>query len=129
MFLKERDCVRFLFRIRWPEMVACPYCGSSQIVHLTSRYRTYYHRYVCKTCTRKLGRKRTFTELTGTIFAGTKIPLTKWFKAGCLLGMGKSTAAIARAIGVSQVTAKRMVRLLAGSPYLRVMGEADADYG
>lgn len=93
-------------------------------MQLTPRYRRHYHRYVCKACTRKLGRKRTFTDLTGTLFEGTKAPLVKWFQAGRLLVMARSTAAIAKEVEVGYLTARRMVRLLTASPYLAAFAEA-----
>lgn len=121
--MEEDDCVRFLIRLRWPKGVQCPSCGSGEIVQLTSRYRRHYHRYVCKACTRKLGRKRTFTDLTGSIFEGTKVPLAKWFQAGRLFVMARSTASIAREVEVGYLTARRMVRLLAASPYLTALAD------
>lgn len=119
--------MRLLVRLRWPEGVRCPFCGSGEIVLLTSRYRRHYHRYICKTCTRKLGKRRTFNDLCGTIFDGTKLPLTKWFTVGRLLRKSKSTASIAREVGVGYQTAQRMVKLLAGFPHLTAIVEARLD--
>ncbi len=116
--MEEDACLRLFIRLRWPQGARCPFCGSAEIVLLTSHYRRHYHRYICKTCTRKLGKRRTFNDLTGTIFEGTKLPLTKWFTAGRLLRKEKSTASIARESGVGYLTARRMVRLLVGCPYL-----------
>ncbi|MFN3477212.1 MAG: transposase [Candidatus Methylomirabilales bacterium] len=124
MLPDEGACVRLLIQLRWSEGVRCPHCGSGEIVQLTSRYRRHYHRYVCKSCTRRLGRKRTFTDLTGTLFEGTKVPLAKWFQAGRLFIMARSTASIAKEVEVGYLTARRMVRLLAASPYLAAFAEA-----
>lgn len=71
--------------------------------------------------------QRTFNDLSGTIFAGTKVPLTKWFTAGRLLGTAESTASIAREVGVGYLTARRMVKLLAGFPHLTAIVEARLD--
>ena len=124
MLPDEGACVRLLIQLRWPKGVRCPHCGSKDVMRLTPRYRRYYHRYVCKRCTRRLGRKRTFTDLTGTIFEGTRVPLVKWFQAGRLFVMARSTASIAKDVDVGYPTARRMVRLLAASPYLRALAEA-----
>lgn len=67
----ERKSVQVLKSIRWPVGVVCVDCGSKHVVSNGS-YKKHYHKYVCRGC------GRNFTELTGTIFDGTKIRLKDW---------------------------------------------------
>src|SRR5437899_590638 len=72
-FRTEEDCYAFLFRQRWPEGFECPLCrgrgwqlGRRRLIE-------------CCRCHRQ-------TSLTaGTIFHGTKKPLSLWFRAAFLL--------------------------------------------
>lgn len=67
----EKKCVGVLKSIRWPNGIECVDCRSTHIVSNGS-YKKYYHKYICRDC------GRNFTELTGTIFDGTKLQLRQW---------------------------------------------------
>ena len=68
-FSDEQACREYLFRLRWPEGFRCPRCGESKTWPLQSG------RWQCARC----GHQGSVTA--GTIFQGTRTPLTVWFRA------------------------------------------------
>lgn len=68
-FSTERDCLRYLERVRWPDGFRCPACGHD---HYWLRGDG---RYLCCACRHK-------TSVTaGTLFDGSRIGLASWFAA------------------------------------------------
>ena len=67
----EGECVALLRRVRWPDGVTCPICGSRGVIRWC-RYRG-YQRYMCKVC------GKTFNDKTGTIFHYSRLSLRAWF--------------------------------------------------
>lgn len=104
--LDEEWCYQTLRRCRWPDGIICARCGSVRVTIHTRGARTPKLRYLC------LGCRRTFNDLTGTIFAGSNLPLTTWFRGLSLLHQGLSTVEYARASSVKWDTARRMSRSL-----------------
>ena len=94
----ETQCAETLFKWRWPQGFVCPECGYA------AGYSEVKTRGLlqCKHC-------RDQTSLTaGTLFAATKLPLTTWFLAMCLLPQHKnavSALTLKRQLGVSYNTA------------------------
>lgn len=92
-FGTEERCRQALFNWRWPKGFVCPECGHTRYCALKSRAL-----FQCHGCHRQ-------TSLSaGTIFAGTKLPLTVWFLAMHLLTQAKSALsalALMRHLGVS----------------------------
>ncbi len=68
-FSSEQACREYLFRLRWPEGFQCPRCGESKTWPLQSG------RWQCTRCGRQV------SVTAGTIFQGTRTPLTVWFRA------------------------------------------------
>ena len=68
-FQSEKACLDYLFQLRWPEGFSCPHCGHSE--YWTSARGLY----LCRQCERQQ------SVTAGTIFHGTRKPLTLWFKA------------------------------------------------
>jgi transposase-like protein len=93
----EAKCAEALFASRWPKGFVCPECGGREHCVLPRR-----GLYQCNACHAQ-------TSLTaGTIFHGTRLPLTTWFLAMHLLTQGKhshSALELMRQIGVSYKTA------------------------
>lgn len=87
----EAQCEQALFGWRWPEGFVCPECGHSGHCVLGRGL------FQCHRCRRQ-------TSLTaGTLFAGTKLPLTKWLLAIYLLTQSKngiSALDLSRQLGV-----------------------------
>ena len=87
----EAQCEQALFAWRWPHGFVCPECGYEGHCVLGRGL------YQCHRCRRQ-------TSVTaGTLFAGTKLPLTKWLLAIYLLTQSKngiSAMDLARQLGV-----------------------------
>ena len=92
-FPDEAACVAFLERLRWGDGFVCPGCGSTRSWPasrgLGSR--------VCAQCAKR-------TSVTaGTIFAGTRTPLTQWFGAAwnlCATKNGTSALGMQKLLGL-----------------------------
>lgn len=87
------------------------------------------YKYRCKEC------RSIFSDLTDTIFEGTKLPLWKWLFAMSvfLSASGINSIELARQLGVNQKTAWRMLTcmrrsLLSYNPVLFGLVEADESY-
>lgn len=103
-FFKEfgttEQCEQALAKWRWPNGFVCPNCTSTRCCELKCR-----RLYQCSHCHQQT------SLISGTIFAGTKLPLNKWFLAMYLLTQSKngmSALALKRNIGVSYNTAWSM---------------------
>lgn len=68
-FGTDAACVQYLFRLRWPDGFVCPRCGESE------GWFTKRGLFVCKGCQCQTSVK------AGTIFQGSRLPLTLWFRA------------------------------------------------
>ena len=91
------QCEAALFAWRWPKGFICPECGHTG--HCVLQCRRLFQCHVC-------GRQTSVTA--GTIFAGSKLPLTVWFLAMHLLTQAKtgmSSLALSRQLGISQNSA------------------------
>jgi transposase-like protein len=93
-FATEEACADYLDRLRWRDGFVCPGCGSDRwwpaSRGLVAR--------VCAECS-----KRT-TVTAGTVFAGTRKPLTDWFAAAwyvCSTKGGVSALGLQRVLGLS----------------------------
>lgn len=97
------QCVEAICRVRWPNGFECPECGSDRYCRLSRGL------FQCQDC-----RKQT-SPTAGTIFQGTKLPLTVWFQAMHLLTQGKhsvSALELKRQLGVHYETAWNMKQKL-----------------
>lgn len=97
LYPSEEDCRQAIFEHRWPDGFICPRCGHRRGWHLRSRAL-----YECARCHYQ-------GSLTaGTILAGTRTDLRKWFLAIWLLASTKkapSAAELSRQLGVTAKTA------------------------
>jgi len=96
-FTDEKKCLDYLIAQRWDSAINCPHCGSSRIYCFSDGVR-----FKCGEC------RRQFTAKVGTIFEGSKIPMSKWFAAIYLVtSTGKSISShqLARDLKVTQKTA------------------------
>ncbi|TAK53701.1 MAG: IS1595 family transposase [Gammaproteobacteria bacterium] len=92
-------CLDFMVRLRWPNGVACPTCGSMDV-----RFLDREQRWECKA---RHPRKK-FSVKVGTIFEDSPIGLDKWFAAEWLIANAKngiSSMEMSRSLGVTQKTA------------------------
>jgi len=103
---------RILRKLRWNKQIYCPYCGCVDDIRPHSNLKNGIKRYICDNC------MKTFTDLTGTIYAKTKVSLWKWVYGLTILleSTGSLSAAeLSRNIEVSYPTALKMMRKIRGS--------------
>lgn len=111
-FGTEEQCREYLFSSRWPDGFECIECGWRHFCEIKSR-----KVYQCTHCHHQM------SLISGTIFQGTKLPLTVWFLAIYLLTQSKngvSSLELARQLGISQISAWRVKHKL-----MQVMLERD----
>jgi hypothetical protein len=73
-FPDEDACAAYLERLSWPDGFVCPACGT-----VGEPWRGSRRRLVCRSCQHQ-------TSVTaGTLFQGTRTPLTHWFEAAWLI--------------------------------------------
>jgi transposase-like protein len=111
----ESACVDQLIRYRWPNGFVCPHCGHDRGYFMGRR-----HLYQCASCAHQV------SVTAGTIFEASKLALVKWFWAIYLTASDKggiSALRLAQQIGVSWITAYRMLRKIR-----QAMGRRDSLY-
>jgi len=119
-------CLQTMVKVRWPNGVKCPTCGSERVAFLANQ-----RRWQCST----KHSKRQFSAKVGTIFEDSPIGLDKWLPIVWLLTNcknGISSYEVARDLGVTQKTAWFMdhrVRLAmqSGTFWGKLEGEIEAD--
>jgi transposase-like protein len=98
-FANSDNCFRYMVAHRWPDGVACPTCGRTDVSYLTKQ-----SKFQCKSA----HAKRQFTVKVGTIFEDSPLGLEKWLPAVWIITSAKngvSSCEIARTLGVTQKTA------------------------
>ncbi len=125
-FGTEVNCADAVQRARWPSGFRCPRCNAGAHCVLGTGSRRLFQ---CNSC-------RHQTSLTAdTLFASTKLPLTKWFLAIYLISQAKTGMAalpLKRHIGVSYPTAwlmhhKIMMAMAARDAKHRLSGAVQVD--
>src|SRR5437762_2321673 len=91
----------FIAKVRWANGPACPNCGGVRHSYLQTR-----RLWKCKAC------QRQFSVKVGTIFEASPIPLSKWLPAIWAVAnrCPPTTRELAAALGITQVSAWRMLR-------------------
>ena len=101
----EEQCRASLEKARWPTGFQCPHCGGTRHSFHSAR-----NLHQCSSC-------KTQTSVTaGTIFHGSKVPLSKWFLAMYLMTQSKNAIAaleLMRHLGVQYNTAWLLKQKLA----------------
>ncbi|MGE3961330.1 MAG: IS1595 family transposase [Dehalococcoidia bacterium] len=99
-YFQDKDVAQeFMVKLRWPNGVACPTCGSTDVRYLSTR-----RLWECK----EKHPKKQFSVKVGTIMEGSPIGLDKWLATFWMLANAKngvSSYEVARAIGVTQKSA------------------------
>lgn len=111
----EELCHAALVEMRWPDGFVCPHCGEREHSYYAAR-----RLFQCSAC-----RAQTSVK-AGTIFHGSRTPLTKWFLAMHLITSAKNDVAaleLSRQLGVKWDTAWLIKQKL-----LAVMLERNATY-
>lgn len=95
----EEKCEVALMGSRWPRGFECPNCGGRTSSAFEREGRRYWQ---CTAC------RHQCTLISGTVFASSKLPLTRWFLAMHLLTQAKNNVSaleLKRHLGVSYKTA------------------------
>src|SRR5437016_6727874 len=88
----QQQCSEAVMAARWPEGFRCPGCGQTAHCVISVDLRPLFQ---CNACRRQ-------TSVTaGTMFSGTKLPLTTWFLAIYLITQTKT--------GLSALALKRQL--------------------
>src|SRR5215212_3167483 len=98
-FADADNCLNYLVARRWPNGVACPNCGRTDVTFIAAR-----RVWQCKA----RHPKAQFSVKVGTIFEDSPLSLSKWLPAVWMITNcknGVSSWEIHRAIGVTQKTA------------------------
>lgn len=124
MFPDDAAAEQWFIEQRWPNGVACHYCGSLDINGLANHPTMPYH---CRDC------RRFFSPKTGTVMQSSKLGYRKWALAIYIFTTGikgTSSMRLHREIGVSQKTAWHMahrIRDAFGTPENPFTGPVEAD--
>jgi hypothetical protein len=97
------SCARALRRARWPQGFVCPRCAGRCYSRCANRHGE--RLWQCATC------RHQTSLISDTLFASTKLPLTRWFLAMYLLTQSKTNMAaleLMRHLGVCYRTAWRI---------------------
>ncbi|MBI3660101.1 tetratricopeptide repeat protein [Candidatus Acetothermia bacterium] len=90
--LSDAECYELLRKLRWPNEITSPCCGSLQIrVHGQVSHSS-EKRYVCMKC------RKTFSDRTGTVFAHKNLLLSKLFQALVLISHATDEASTVQAL-------------------------------
>lgn len=117
-------CLNFVVKLRWPNGVACPTCGSTDVRFIKTR-----RIWECKSN----HEKRQFSVKVGTIFEDSAVGLDKWLAAIWMIANAKngvSSYEVARSIGVTQKSAWFMmhrIRLAMAIDNGKFSGTIEAD--
>lgn len=114
-FSDRANCREYAIALRWPDGVACPKCGSKNVLFLAK-----YDRWHC----REKHASPQFTLKTGTVMEDSPIPLGKWFMAMWMLSScknGVSSYELHRSVGITQKSAWFMLHRIRAA-----MKESDA---
>jgi hypothetical protein len=68
-FATDEACREYLFTLRWPDGFVCPRCGGRQAWAMRREL------WLCGRC------RHQASVTAGTIFQGSRLPLTLWFRA------------------------------------------------
>ena len=100
----ENKCLQVLRQFRWGAQVKCLRCGNSQLAVLRSWKIKPIKKYSCFKC------KYQFSDISGSIFHKTRVSLSKWFYAICLMknGNGYTVHAFKDRLKVTYKTAWRI---------------------
>jgi transposase-like protein len=142
LYSDEVEAYKFLESIRWPDGAICPHCGVVGQAHYmapnegntrktTHGGKSYRRVWRCEAC------REQFSATVGTIFEGSKIPLSKWLLAIHEISADKngvSSHELGRKLDITQKSAWFMAHrireaIAATAPqYLTGIVEADETY-
>ena len=124
----EDKCRTYLERLKWPDGIKCPRCGSIKIGRTVKGG----HKFDCNIC------RYQFTTTAGSIFHDSHLPLWKWFLAVYLMVEAKkgiSANQLKRSLSISYKTAwylchriRKAIEEVKDKPKLGGVVEVDETY-
>jgi transposase-like protein/Zn ribbon nucleic-acid-binding protein len=99
----EKASYDLIRKIRWPQGVRCPRCEHPRNRHFKENG---IPKHQCKKCDYK------FSDITGTIFQNTKLPLSKWIAVIALFKIGLSALQLSKEISISYRIAWKLMHKL-----------------
>ena len=110
----DRKAADYLRKLRWPDGVTCPRCGSDA-VESRERCDNGLQRFNCVHCAACLGQQfAMFTDWTSAIFEESKLSPLEWLLVVGLWQLKLNATEIAAAADIQERTAQRCVNLLDG---------------
>lgn len=105
--IDEAKCYTEVRKLRWPDGVRCPECGSDKVTKRGLHDRQpHRQRYQCQACTKQ------FDDLTDTIFEGHHQPLKVWVLCLYFMGLNLSNQQIAQELGLNKADVQQMTTQL-----------------
>ena len=104
-FESEHACLDYVEKLRWKGNVHCGHCGCEKLWPVRAGFE-------CSACGRQT------SVLSGTLFEGTHLPLSVWFRAMWWVVVqknGASALALQRLLGLSYKTAWSMLHKIRGA--------------
>jgi transposase-like protein len=98
-FDSEQACLDYVAQVRWAGKMKCPHCGCEKLWRLKAGFE-------CSRCGRQT------RILSGTLFEGTHLPLSVWFRAIWWMAVqknGTSALGLQRLLGLSYKTTWAML--------------------
>ena len=122
---KDEERAELMFMdARWPNGVACPFCGSVNVKDRPTRKPAPFR---CNDC------RKDFSVKTGTVMQGSNLPLSKWGLAIYLMSTslkGVSSMKLHRDLGITQKSAwhlEHRIRAAWASPNGFFSGPVEVD--
>ena len=121
-YLDEETLWEVLRQVRWPQGVKCPKCGETDPLYLkviNRHHRGGMWRYRCRVCAEAgdPGEGGTFTDLSGTLFAGTRLDIRSLWLAIERFVEGQAGVESAKEAALHRHTTQRLFRLLRAAIY------------
>lgn len=103
----DAKCYAEVRKLRWPNGVQCPHCGSADISKRGFHdHQLHRQRYRCRGC------RKQFDDLTETIFEGHHQPLKVWVLCLYLMGLNLSNQQIAHELELNKDDVQAMTSQL-----------------
>lgn len=103
----DEKCYDFLRSVRWCAGLTCPHCANCEVVkNGRCSHNEQLQKYQCQQC------RRSFNDLTGTVFQDSNKPLKVWVLALYFLGLNLSNRQIAQELDMSEKSAQQMTTKL-----------------
>jgi transposase-like protein len=114
VLVDDTKCFEEVRKLRWPEGVRCPHCGSEAVIKRgfhtlsgTGSTQPHRQRYVCQgSCCAQ------FDDLTGAVFEGHHQPLKVWVLCLYFMGLNLSNRQTAKELDLNEDDVQQMTTQL-----------------